>query len=124
MMVWTNAVGVAFAATLLSVGEGGATFVFPEDGATNVLAWAQLSPDSARRACEETGFVRVPPALVPTLGQTKSELARLDALVADGRLDAERAARRRRRVFELFVQMCREKGLTREDAARLFSELP
>ena len=35
MMVVTNALGVAFTATLLSVGDSGATFVFPEDGATN-----------------------------------------------------------------------------------------
>ena len=123
-MVWTNAVGVAFAATLLSAGEQGATFVFPEDGATNTLAWAQLAPDSARRACEATGYIRVPPSLVPTLNMARRERARLDALVADGRLEAERADQRRRRVFELFARKCCEKGLTREDAARLFSEHP
>ena len=118
-MVWTNAVGVAFVATLVSASDKGALFEFPEDGATNVIAWQQLSPDSAHRVCEETGFVRIPPALVPILGQTKAELARLNALVADGRLDPEQAARRRQRAIEVFTRTCREKGLSDDEITSL-----
>ena len=118
-MVWTNAVGVAFVATLVSASDKGALFEFPEDGATNVIAWQQLSPDSAHRVCEETGFVRIPPAPVPILGQAKLELTRLDALVADGRLDPEHAARRRQRVIDFFIRSCRERGLLDDEITPL-----
>ena len=121
-MVWTNAVGAVFTAALLSAGDRGAVFVFPEDGATNTIALSQLSPESARRVCEETGYIPLPPSLVPSLNMSRTELRRLDALVADGRLDAGRAAARRRRVFELFSRSCREKGLSGEAAARLLRE--
>ena len=118
-MVVTNAVGAVFAATLLSVGDAGATFVFPEDGATNTLALSQLSKESARRVCEAAGYVPVPPALAATFDMAKRDLARIEALLADDRMDADAARTKRARVFETFRRVCREKGLGESDAERL-----
>ena len=114
-MVWTNAVGVAFTATLLAAGDGGATFVFPEDGATNVLPLAKLSDASARRVCRLTGYQPVPPAVAALYRQAKISCDRLDGLLADGRIAPEDAATRRARVFEAFNVRCRERGLSDED---------
>ena len=122
-MVWTNAVGVAFTATLLSVGNDGAKFVFPEDGATNTLSLAKLSTASARRACEVGGFVPVPPALASTVAQTRRELCRLAALEADGRIGAEAAQIRHARICAAFLRSCREKGMAEDDARALLKSL-
>ena len=111
MMVVTNALGIAFTATLLSAGPNGATFVFPEDGATNTLAFSQLSPDSVRRVCEESGYVIIPPVLVAAANVAKRDLERIDALLADGRIDAETAALRRRRILAAFKRICAGKGI-------------
>lgn len=99
-MILTNSVGVAFAATLLSVSDAGAVLVFSEDGATNTFAFSQLSEESAKLVCEATGYERIPPALAATYALAKRELARTDALLAEGRIDAETAELRRRRIRE------------------------
>jgi len=103
-MVFTNAVGVAFTATLLSVGDGGAVFVFPEDGATNTLALSQLSEASARRVCGIAGYKPIPHAVAARRAQAERELKRIDALLADGRIDAETAEIRRRRIRSLLMK--------------------
>jgi len=120
-MVFTNAVGVAFTATLLSVGDAGATFVFPEDGATNTIAFANLSPATVRSVCERAGFVPVPPSVRPAYDLARRSLATADAQLADGRIDAPSAAARRRRVREAFLRVCREKGVPDDDARRIFA---
>lgn len=112
MMVVTNALGVAFTATLLSVGDAGAVFVFPEDGATNTLAFSQLSEESARRVCEAAGFVRIPPSVASAFSFAQNSLRRIDALVADGRMDAGAARRRKSRIIRAFECTCREKGVS------------
>ena len=103
MIVVTNALGVAFTATLLSVGDAGATFVFPEDGATNTLALSQLSPASATRVCEIAGYKPVPRAVAARRAKAERELKRIDALLAEGRIDAETAERRRRHIRRLLM---------------------
>jgi len=110
-MVVTNILGVAFTATLLSATDAGVTFVFPEDGATNRLAWAKLSPASREAVCEWLRFAPVPPAVAAAYRQTDRELRKIAAFVADGRMDAAAAARRRRTVRAVFVRICREKGI-------------
>lgn len=110
MMVVTNALGIAFTATLLSVGEEGATFVFPEDGATNTLAFAQLSEESARRVCDVAGFVRIPPSVASAWAFAQNSLRRIDALVAEGRLDAEAARARKERIFRAYERIRKEKA--------------
>ena len=122
-MVWTNAVGVAFTATLLSVGNDGAKFVFPEDGATNTLPLVKLSAASARRACEVCGFVPVPPALVSTFAQARRDLQRLADLEADGRIAVQQGNARRARIRAAFLSICREKGVTAADARALLQKL-
>ena len=123
-MVFTNAVGVAFTATLLSAGDAGATFVFPEDGATNTLAFSQLSRESAARVCEATGYVPVPPALAATHSLAKGNLARLAAMLEDGRIDANAAQVKRRAVLAAFERVCREKGLAEAEIEKLKTTLP
>ena len=122
-MVWTNVVGVAFTATLLSVGNDGAKFVFPEDGATNTLPLAKLSAASARRACEIGGFVPVPPALAATFAQARRDLRRLADLEADGRIDVSQANARRTRIRAAFSSSCREKGVAESDVRALLQRL-
>ena len=122
-MVFTNAVGAVFAATLLSVGDVGLTVVFPEDGSTNTLAFSQLSPESARAVCETAGYARIPPSLAATFSLARRDLLKIDALLADGRLDAAAAAERRERVVAAFVRTCREKNVGEEEAARLRARL-
>jgi len=132
--------GVAFTATLLSVGDQGAAFEFrdiptvkpgfAQDPAgvgaqlsTNVLPLAKLSPASARRACEIAGYVPVPPSLAATFAQARRDLRRLSALEADGRIDAATAARRRSGVRTTFTCVCREKGVSESDIPALISRL-
>ncbi len=118
-MVFTNAVGAVFTAALLSAGEGGVTVVFPEDGATNTLPYASLSPASARAACDAVGYVRVPPLAVPAYGMLKRDLERIDALLADGRISIELARTRRLRAYAAFERACRAKGVLEADIDRL-----
>ena len=122
-MVWTNAVGVAFTATLLAAGDGGATFVFSEDGATNILPWAKLSTESARCACRLAGFQPVPPVVASLYKKAKASCDRLAGLLADERITPEDAALRRKRILEAFGTHCREKGLPEEDVQGLIRRL-
>ena len=119
-MVVTNAIGIAFTATLLAASDAGVTFAFPEDGATNTLAWAQLAPASRAAVCDALDFAPVPPALAATFAVAQGELRRVDALAADGRLDAGTAARRRASVCAAFA---RRAGLDGAQVARLLRRL-
>ena len=74
-MVVTNALGVAFTATLLAASDAGVTFAFSEDGATNALAWAQLAPASRAAVCDALDFAPVPPALAATFAVARNEIA-------------------------------------------------
>lgn len=118
-MVVTNALGVAFTAVLLSASDAGVTFVFPEDGATNTLAWTSLSEGSRTAVSAVTGFEPVPPKLAAAFAQATRDSRRIAALVADNRLDAETAAERRRHLRETFLRFCRKQGLDEPRAARL-----
>ncbi len=118
-MVFTNAIGVAFTATLLSAGDAGATFVFPEDGATNTLAFSKLSAGTVRSVCAQTGFVIVPPAVRPAYDFAKANLTSIEAQLSDGRIGAEAAEERRKRVREAFRRVCRGKGLDEREADRI-----
>ena len=122
-MVWTNAVGVAFTATLLSVGDGGATFVFDEDGVTNTLPVKALSAESYGRACEISGFVPIPPVLAGAYRQCRRDLQRIDALESDGRLSAGAAEETKVRLFATFRKVCAEKGFGGEVADGLLARL-
>lgn len=122
-MVVTNALGAAFAATLLAASDAGVTFAFPEDGATNALAWAQLAPASRAAVCDALDFAPVPPALAATFALAQGELRRVDALAADGRLDAGTAARRRASVCAAFARRARAAGLDGAQVARLLRRL-
>lgn len=122
-MVWTNAVGVAFTATLLSIGDGGATFVFDEDGVTNTLPARVLSAESYQRACEICGFVPIPPVLAGAYRQCRRDLLRIDALEADNRLTPETAEETRVRLFATFRRICAEKGFGGEVADALLARM-
>ena len=123
MMVVTNALGVAFTATLLSVGDSGATFVFPEDGATNTIAFSQLSKESAKSVCNAAGYVHIPPVIAATYALAKNDLARIDVLATDGRIAADVAKERKARVIRTFERISREKGISDEDIGKLKSSL-
>jgi len=123
-MVFTNALGVAFTATLLSAGDAGATFVFPEDGATNTLAFAKLSEATVRSVCAETGFVIVPAAVRPAYDFARTNLTSIDAQLSDGKLSADAAQARRLRVREAFRRVCRENGVGEKEADRIFDRDP
>ena len=110
-MIWTNAVGAVFTATLLSVGDGGATFRFAEDGAVETLPLAKLSPASAKMACDKAGYVPVPPALAAAFAQARRDLARIDGMLADGRISSEEAARRRAAIRDALYAAAREKSI-------------
>ena len=122
-MVVTNALGVAFTATLLAASDAGVTFAFSEDGATNALAWAQLAPASRAAVCDALDFAPVPPALAATFAVARNELRRVDALVADERLDVAAAARRRAFVRAAFARRARAAGLDEAAIRRLLARL-
>lgn len=122
-MVVTNALGVAFTATLLAASDAGVTFVFPEDGATNALAWAKLSPASRDAVIAATQFAPVPPELAATFRQAKGDLARLADLVADGRLQPDEAARRRAGLVRAFRKACGKIGLADAQTELLLKRL-
>lgn len=122
-MVVTNVLGVAFTATLLSASDAGAAFVFPEDGATNVLAWSRLSPASRDAVCAAADFEPLPPELAATVRQAKDELARLADLEADGRLTPEAAAVQRRRLPAVFRKACGRRGIPPARTERLLKRL-
>lgn len=122
-MVVTNALGIAFTATLLAASDAGVTFAFPEDGATNALAWAQLAPASRAAVCDALDFAPVPPALAATFAVARNELRRVDALTADERLDAEQAARRRASIRAAFARRARAAGQDDAQVARLLRRL-
>jgi hypothetical protein len=120
---WTNRSGRVFSARLIAVGDGGATFVFPEDGVTNVLALSKLSNDSAQRACHLFDFVPVPPRLAATFNRAASDLKRIKDQQEDAVLTAEKAAQRRVSVIKAFSDICREKGIDSEMIDRLVMRL-
>lgn len=122
-MVVTNYLGAVFTATLLSVSERGATFVFPEDGATNTLAFSKLSSESSEAVCRAKGFIRVPPEISATFDRVKSDLKRVDDLLADKRLSVDKAAERRERVLTTFRGICSQKGISCERTEALVWKL-
>ena len=122
-MVWTNVVGAAFSAALLSVSDTGATFVYADTGRTNRVNWAELSPATVARIQSEREFAPVPPALAATWVRAQAELQRADDLLADGNLSSEQHARRRAAVLRAFGKVCRAKGLSEETARRLGQRL-
>lgn len=111
-MVVTNALGIAFTATLLAASDAGVTFSFPGDGATNTLAWAQLAPCSQSAVCEAAGFAPVPPELAATFRLAEREMRRLEALEADRRIDVAEATRRREAIRTAFSRKCRDRGVS------------
>lgn len=122
-MVVTNLVGVAFAATLLGASDEGVAFAFPEDGATNVLSWTQISPASRKAVCEAADFEPVPPELVATFNLTRRELQRLSALEADRRIDTAEADARRVRARAFLSRRCADAGLDGQQTERLLKRL-
>ena len=122
-MVVTNALGVAFTATLLAASDAGVTFAFSEDGATNALAWAQLAPASRAAVCDALDFAPVPPPLAATFAYAQGDLRRVAALVADERLDAAEAARRRAAIRAAFARRARAAGLDEAAIRRLVARL-
>lgn len=120
---WTNRSGRVFSARLIAVGDGGATFVFPEDGATNTISLAKLSKGSAQRACDLFGFAPVPPRLAATFNRAVSDFRRIKDMQEDGLLTAEKAAERRAAVVKAFSDICRAKGIASEIIDRLVSRL-
>ena len=122
-MVVTNALGVAFTATLLAASDAGVTFAFSEERTTKALAWAQLAPASRAAVCDALDFAPVPPALAATFAVARNELRRVDALVADERLDVAAAARRRASVRAAFARRARAAGLDEAAIRRLLARL-
>lgn len=122
-MVVTNIFGIAISATLLTATDTGVTFVFPEDGATNALAWTQLVPASRTAVCDALDFAPVPPTLVATFAYAQGDLRRIAALVADERLDASEAARRRVAIRAAFVRRARAVGCSEVEVRRLLARL-
>jgi hypothetical protein len=120
---WTNRSGRVFSARLIAVGDGGATFVFPEDGVTNTISLAKLSKGSAQRACDLFGFAPVPPRLAATFNRAALDLKRIKDLQEDAVLTAEKAAQRRASVVKAFSDICREKGMYPEMIDRLVRRL-
>jgi hypothetical protein len=120
---WTNRLGRTFSAKLIGVDDKGATFVFAEDGATNILPLVKLSKDSALRACDLFGFAPVPPRLAATFNRATSDLKRITDLQEDGVLTAEKAAHRRTSVIKAFSDICREKGIASDMIERLARRL-
>jgi len=121
--VWTNRSGRAFSAKLLSVSDSGAVFVFDEDGATNVLSFAKLSPESARRACDRFGFAPLPPRIAATYKRALADLKRIGDLKEDGLLSPEKAKERIDAVCKAFTGICRKKGLEGASCTRLETRL-
>ena len=121
--MWTNRAGRVFSARLVAVDDAGATFVFPEDGATNTLQLAKLSKDSRRRACDLFDFAPVPPRLAATFNRAVSDLKRIRDLQEDGVLTAEKAIRRRDAVIRVFSDICRERGVEPVTIERLLRRL-
>jgi len=122
-MIVTNMLGVAFAATVMGATDAGVTFVFPEDGATNALAWSQLSVDSQDAVCRACGFAPVPGELVATWHQARRSLSRLDAFIAERRIEKDEAARRRLAIRAAFEKRCRAHGVSEERLALLMVRL-
>lgn len=122
-MILTNYVGLIVTATVLSASDAGVTLVYGEDGVTNTLAWAKLSPSSQDSVCAETGFAPIPPELDAVYRRVSADLRRADDLVADGRLTKEAASARRNRILSAFAEACREKGVPSARQKLLLSRL-
>ena len=121
--MWTNRAGRVFSARLVAVDDADATFVFPEDGATNTLPLAKLSKGSRRRACDLFDFAPVPPRLAATFNRAVSDLKRIRDLQEDGVLTAEKAIQRRDAVIKVFSDICRERGVEPGTVERLVRRL-
>jgi len=111
-MVVTNMLGIAFTATLLSASDAGVTFVFPEDGATNTLAWTQLSASSQDAVCAAADFAPVPPGLAATFRLVWNDLRRLEVLAEDRKLTPEEATQQCDAAKQAFRKRCLKKGLS------------
>ena len=120
---WTNRSGRVFSARLIAVSDNGAVFVFPEDGATNVLALSKLSKGSAQSVCDRFDFAPLPPRLAATFNRAVSDFRRIKDMQEDGLLTAEKAAERRAAVIKAFSDICREKGMYPEIIDRLVIRL-
>jgi hypothetical protein len=120
---WTNRSGRVFSARLIAVSDNGAVFVFPEDGATNVLALSKLSKGSAQSVCDRFDFAPLPPRLAATFNRAVSDFRRIKDMQEDGLLTAEKAAERRAAVIKAFSDICRAKGIASEIIDRLVIRL-
>lgn len=120
---WTNRSGRVFSARLIAVSDNGAVFVFPEDGATNVLALSKLSKGSAQSVCDRFDFAPLPPRLAATFNRAVSDFRRIKDMQEDGLLTAEKAAERRAAVIKAFSDICRAKGIASEIINRLVIRL-
>ena len=120
---WTNRSGRVFSARLIAVSDYGAVFVFPEDGATNVLALSKLSKGSAQSVCDRFDFAPLPPRLAATFNRAVSDFRRIKDMQEDGLLTAEKAAERRAAVIKAFSDICRAKGIASEIIDRLVIRL-
>ena len=117
--MWTNRLGRAFSAKLIAVDDKGATFVFTEDGATNVLSFSKLSKDSERKVCDIFDFAPVPPRVAATFNRAVSDMKRIRDLREDGLLTAEKAQERQAFVMKVFSEICQEKGIASNVIIRL-----
>jgi hypothetical protein len=120
---WTNRSGRVFSARLIAVSDNGAVFVFPEDGATNVLALSKLSKGSAQSVCDRFDFAPLPPRLAATFNRAVSDFRRIKDMQEDGLLTAEKAAERRAAVIRVFSDICRERGVEPVTIERLLRRL-
>ena len=120
---WTNRSGRVFSARLIAVSDNGAVFVFPEDGATNVLALSKLSKGSAQSVCDRFDFAPLPPRLAATFNRAVSDFRRIKDMQEDGLLTAEKAAERRAAVIKAFSDICRATGIASEIIDRLVIRL-
>ena len=114
-MVWTNAMGVAFTASLLAVGDRGATFAFPEDGLTNLLPLSALSAESSAQACRLAGYIPIPPKFAALFAHARRELDKVGAKTADGRFSKDESRRRQAAVLAAFRKACLRRGATKSE---------
>ncbi len=110
---WTNAAGHALEAVPVALDGAKVTLLHPSSETISLLMHS-FPPEEQRRIRDYLGILEIPPLLQSAFRLAESQLETAQALFAEGRIDAQELASRRKEVRESFLQTCEGLSCSRQ----------